>query len=148
VRKTAGFGKGFEQVMESVEIFSNTNVRTLLEHSERTPLVPLPVDTHIFDVLLALGKHRNHRVVIVDGDKMVNMITQSAMVRFLRTSLENPVLAAHANRTLHDLGLSADKPVISVPLSARAIDAFQIIHRKVIHDTSSSSLGIICSPSQ
>jgi hypothetical protein len=59
------------------------------------------------------------------------MITQSAMVRFLKSSLENPILAAHANRTLHDLGLSADKPVISVPLSARAIDAFQIIHRKV-----------------
>jgi hypothetical protein len=57
--------------MESVEIFSHTNVRTLLEHYDRAPLVPLSIDSSIFDVLLALGKYRNHRVVIVDGDRMV-----------------------------------------------------------------------------
>jgi len=90
------------------------------------------VNSTLLDVMLFLGKYKFSRAIVVDSEKMVNMITQSQIIRILKANLSNPDVAAVASQSVSSLGLAAPKEVVSVALKAKAVDAFTLIHQKQI----------------
>lgn len=81
-----------------------------------------------------LGKYHFHRVVVVDKDQIVNIITQSAVVRAMHelVSKDTGDLAAYASRSLAELGLAEKRKIWSVALNSRAVEAFNLIYQKKV----------------
>jgi len=130
-KRTAGWGRGFEEVVEQVETFAGTTVKDVVDKLNCTPFIPLSVDSSALELLLLLGKYKVHRVAVVDSRSMVNLVTQSAVVRLIRDHIaSNPVFGRHAARTLGELGLTAPKQVFTISSTASAVNAFKLLHSK------------------
>jgi len=64
-----------------------------------------------------MGKYGQHRLMVVDkaGTDMQNVITQSALVRYLSSPSFAPKLAALGDKTLEELGLGNSGKVCVAP---------------------------------
>lgn len=76
------------------------------------PFVPLDESATLLDAILILGKHGLHRLCVVQlGGDIVNVITQSAMLKALNDAM--PHMAAVAAKTLAELGLAEPREVVA-----------------------------------
>lgn len=86
----------------------------------------------LLDACKLLGTMNVHRVVVVDDDNnIVNLITQSAVVRVLAENLSKlqPVVA----KTLREIRLATPSTIVSCPANCSTIDAFEHMSK---HDVS------------
>jgi CBS domain-containing protein len=130
LKKTERWGRGFETVLEAVDQFGKHTVNDILLKHPVTAFQSVPESASLLDIIKLLGKDGFHRVVIVDSkNRMVNLVTQSAVLAFLVKTLRgNPVFDAFTQRTLSDLGLNTSHPIIGLPISNNAADAFHLIN--------------------
>jgi len=89
-------------------------VGQLAESTYWIPFIPLTPNNTMLDVMLIIGKFGVHRLPVVsdDGERIVNIITQSAVTDFL-VKHESAVKAV-TSKTLNELGLSMPSTVYSV----------------------------------
>eukprot|EP00049_Salpingoeca_infusionum_P005685 m.95247 g.95247 ORF g.95247 m.95247 type:complete len:342 (-) comp13053_c0_seq1:517-1542(-) len=96
------------------------------------PFVPLdPSNNTMLDVMLLLGKYAQHRAFVVEtaGD-ITNVITQSAVVKFLKGYVDR--MAPTMHKSLRDLNLvrPATRPVASVGDADTFWTAFKLMREK------------------
>src|SRR3989338_5515453 len=105
--------------------FNSTPIATLLNCSGANPYSPLPSDTTtIADAIAALTKSR--RLPLIDAaGKVVAIISQTNVIRFLAKH-HNLVPESIAHKSIADLN-AVTRPLLSIPDSLRAIDAFAIL---------------------
>eukprot|EP01087_Luapelamoeba_hula_P023235 TRINITY_DN8505_c0_g1_i1.p1 TRINITY_DN8505_c0_g1~~TRINITY_DN8505_c0_g1_i1.p1 ORF type:complete len:312 (-),score=67.32 TRINITY_DN8505_c0_g1_i1:126-1061(-) len=128
--ETQGEVTDFFSVLESGEKFVTQEVKTISDLSHRNPFVPVRSDANLRAVLKLFGEIGFHRLpVINDEGQVVNFLTQSAVVEYLATHL--PHLGNKADRQVAEL-LAGCKPVVSVNIESRAIDAFKLMAEKRI----------------
>ena len=100
------------------------------------PYTPIDMSKSLYDACKLMVKTSSHRCPIVDNDgKIVSVLTQSALVGFLAKNMNATSELCRAQVGELHLGT---RPVITVPKTMRAIDAF-----KVMHEHKSSGLGVI-----
>jgi len=74
----------FFSVLESGERFITQDVKTIADFSKRNPFLPVRSDASLMHVLKLFGELRIHRLPVVnEAGKVVNLITQSAIVEFI-----------------------------------------------------------------
>lgn len=92
----------------------------------RNSFVSCPPTATLFDLAKVMSQRHCHRVPIVNGSaagKCINIISQSAVVKFLSTH----VAIKQLNETLSEAGLAYKKEVISVRDDMPAADAFDVL---------------------
>mmetsp|Transcript_22614 Transcript_22614/g.52680 ORF Transcript_22614/g.52680 Transcript_22614/m.52680 type:complete len:323 (-) Transcript_22614:89-1057(-) len=122
--KQAIFERKFRETL--ADTFTTQTIDSVLKKSGRNNLVVVDKDASLREVVELLGQG-NHRIVITDGDKMINIITQSAMVRLLGAHQDK--LGELGTKTVRELGMGT-APVITVQNSDSASHAFSEIRRK------------------
>jgi len=131
MNKTVGkWGPGFEAVLETIVQFSEHVVADVIKSGPSIAFQCLPSTASVYDCLTLLGKDRFHRVVILDGAEMSNIVTQSAMARYLdNLSNTSEVVRTYLKNSLNDFHLGKIQRVISLNTTAKAVDAFNVIQR-------------------
>jgi predicted transcriptional regulator len=117
------------------ERFWSTPVSMLVNFSGSNPYEPKSVDeTTLADAVKVLARAR--RLVLVDEHcKVANVVSQSALVRYFATNL-SALPAGVGAKTLAELN-AVTKPLITVPSTVRAVDAFAVLAERHF-----SSVGI------
>jgi len=112
-------------LFEKEEAFRNKTVNDFVKHplSRRNPFHPVKTGYSLFYVMESLAReHDLHRVPIIDDDRqLMNMITQSQVVKFLYENLDK--LGAKAKKPV-SMMKDAMKDVVMVSETAPAMDAF------------------------
>jgi len=127
-------GKGeatdFFSVLESGERFVTQDVKTIADFSQRNPFLPVRSDASLMSVLKLFGELCIRRLPVVnEAGKVVNLITQSAIVEYIAQHASH--FPHKMNQTVGEL-LIGCKPVVSVNIENKAIDAFKLMaERKV-----------------
>jgi len=120
----------FFSVLESGERFVTQEVKTIADLSHRNPFIPVRNNGSLRGVLRLFGDMGFHRLPVIDeSGKVVNFLTQSAVVQYLASNLNK--LGPKVHRTVGEL-LAGCKPVVSVNIESRAIDAFTLMAEKRI----------------
>eukprot|EP00730_Choanoeca_flexa_P007932 TRINITY_DN12415_c4_g2_i17.p1 TRINITY_DN12415_c4_g2~~TRINITY_DN12415_c4_g2_i17.p1 ORF type:complete len:343 (+),score=99.98 TRINITY_DN12415_c4_g2_i17:363-1391(+) len=91
------------------------------------PFIPLAeANNTMLEVMLLLGKYAQHRAYVVEpGADISNVITQSALVKFLADNLDQ--VDVLANSRVGQLPLSKPKEVVSVSAQDTFWDAFKLM---------------------
>jgi CBS domain-containing protein len=85
-------------------------------------MIPIQKDATIADALKIFATKGVHRLPIMDNDKLIKVLTASAVVNWL-ASVD---LDRFGKRSIKDLNLGV-KEVFTVTTQTRAIDAFRLI---------------------
>jgi len=119
--------KGYAGLAEEEKKLTTTTAAEIAGISGNNPFVALDITCTLRDVMLLLGKHHLYRVAVIDGEKqeLVNLLTQSAIIKVLHDNISK--FSGLVDRTLKELGLAEPKKVLSVPIHAPAMSAFQLI---------------------
>jgi CBS-domain-containing membrane protein len=88
--------------------------------------------SNFLDVLLLLSKHGAHRVMVTrKGGDIVNIITQSAVLKYLDGIKAE--LTDIGSKQIKNTPLGETRPVYSVSIESKAVEAFQMIYEKKVH---------------
>lgn len=112
-------------------LFKNVEVRDVANLSERNPFVCLPESASLLDVIHALQREHVHRVGIKDKEgKLVNYISESTVLAYVAQKKHSELSTKHMEQlNIHNL-LPHPKLIVSVPTSAKAIEAFRLMHKE------------------
>jgi len=124
-RKSLSAFEDFYSLLSQVEKFDLEQTSCIVDLSKRNPMVPIKHDATLLECLELFAKNKVHRMPIMEGKKIINVITQSGIVNWL--SKHKSLLGASlCKKTLNDLQLGF-KPLISVKMTDMTWDAFQTI---------------------
>lgn len=122
---SVAFGNGFEAIFEQAEALSKATVSDIADLSKRNSFVPVSINASMLDIVKLLTENRVHRVCVFDDkDKLVNVITQSAVLNLL----QNHKFSGVETKTIKELKLGTS-PVFSVDITQPTIDAFRLLRR-------------------
>lgn len=93
------------------------------------PFMPLESDSSLLDAILLLGQYRLKRLPIIEDNKVVNIVSQTTVVKLLAERLGD--FGSVASKTLEELGLAEPKEVLAVRADQPVKEAFDIIRRHV-----------------
>jgi len=120
----------FFSLLESGERFVTQDIKTIADLSHRNPFVPVHDTDTLLSVLQLVGEKRLHRVPVVDSEgKVVNFLTQSALVDFLAKNKEK--LGHVVDKTVGEMLLGC-KPVVKVNINHNAVEAFKLMAEKKV----------------
>lgn len=147
-QQTKNWDRGFEAVFETVVQFTGHTVGDILNKKESTlRFAQVPQTTTMKEALDLLGPKKTHRLLVVDdNNNIVNIITQSAMLKVILERCPeadlfnvqlNQVLLTTVDPTNPDIVtktplVNTGKPLLCLKSTDKAIDAFKIIHAKRI----------------
>lgn len=104
-------------------------------------LLAVPEGATLLDVMLVLGKHGRHRIVVEDEHDITNIITQSAVLRLIHKRMAE--LGAVVKHTVAELGLARQRKIYTVSLDDEAKHAFVLIAEKVRHGSRCDLLALL-----
>jgi len=123
----------FWKLVEREEEFQQKTVNDLMRYplSRRNPFHPVKVGYSLLYAIEALAKEHNlHRIPVIDQDrKLVNLITQSQVVRFLQENMQllgskRHIMVKELHGVIHH--------VFSINIDQKAIEAFnQMVEKGV-----------------
>jgi len=128
-KKDLGDKGAFLPLIQSARKFAITPVSAILD-DDRTPFMPISTDSSLLEAMWLMNKNNHvYRLIVVDPEepKVVNILTQSHLVKLLHDNLEK--LGDIANKTIEELGLHKEKKLVSVRLTDSALDAFRLIRK-------------------
>ncbi len=131
MKTTSKWGKGFEAVLEAVVQFAEHTVEDVMKASPTVAFQPIEESASLYDTLKLLGKDRYHRAIVIDPvtERLSNIVTQSSMLNFINSNLENPAIKAFCAQTVEELGLAKPQKMVCVPITNKAVDAFYMIQK-------------------
>jgi len=113
------FGPSFLSDQEKRALLEGTQLEStgfVTNFTSRKPVILSPSDT-FSDLIKALSAE--HRVIVVDGEQIVNYITQSDLVKYLHARGN-----IFCDQTLQDMGIDQSS-VVSTKSTSRVIEAFK-----------------------
>lgn len=125
----------FYRLLEQVEKFDLERVVNVVDLSKRNPMIPLKKNAPILDAINIFAKTRVHRIPLVEGNQVVNILTQSAVIDWLAHHIKS--LEPIGHKTVKELQLGY-KEVIHVSPESRALEAF-----KMMVDHKVSSVAVV-----
>jgi len=126
-KETELLGEDFYALLEQEARFTLEFAGAIADLSRRNPFCPVQKGSSLAKALELLGKNHVHRIAIVDKQRVVAILTQSAAIAWL--SKHEDKLGEIGHRSLKTLRIGF-KPVVSIPATARAIDAFTLMHQQ------------------
>lgn len=126
---TTPFDASFLHLVTSHAFFKTRKVADVLRTFRTGPFVALAESCTVLDAALVMGKYGQHRLMVVDESSSVltNVITQSALVRFLANKELLGKMAPVVGKTLSELGLGSSGKVYSVDIDDAVVSAFTIL---------------------
>jgi len=126
----AGNVTDFFSLLESGDRFVTQDVKTVADLSHRNPFVPVHETDTLLAVVQLVGEKGLHRVPVVDSQgKVVNFLTQSAIVEFVAKNLAK--LGDVVDQSVGEMLLGC-KPVLKVNINNMAIEAFKLMAEKKV----------------
>lgn len=120
----------FFSLLESGERFVTQDIKTIADLSHRNPFLPVNETDTLLTVIKLAGEKSLHRVPVVNAEgKVVNFLTQSAIVDFLAKNVSK--LGPVVDKTVGSMLLGC-KPVVKVNINNNAIDAFRLMAEKKV----------------
>jgi hypothetical protein len=116
----------FMETIHHTDAFETKKVADILHVFKFGPFVPLLEESStLLDAALILGKHGLHRVCVVkEGGDIVNIITQSSLIRAL--AVELPAIKSVADRTLRELGMAVKPQLYAVGIDESVWSAVKV----------------------
>jgi len=124
--------KSFHALVQEAKEFETHQVKDIADANGHNPFVGLAVDASVRDAMLLLGKQHMYRIAVIDWEKkqIVNVITQSAMVKVLGDNMKH--FGEFGKKTLADVSLGGKKDVFSVGHDVLTIEAFKLMVEKKV----------------
>lgn len=120
------------QQVSAAEIFRETAVIALRDRPRWQEVVTVDNSFHtMLDVMVLLGKHNVHRVLVKSETAFTNLITQGAVMKLIAANLRQ--FGGIEKLTLKELGLAEKLPVASVSIKQTPIDAFRVMAEQQVH---------------
>ncbi|EFA76915.1 hypothetical protein PPL_09667 [Heterostelium album PN500] len=135
INHTDLLGNDYYSFLEREDLFSHTYASYVTDLSEGNPFVPVIKGASLLEAITVMSKNKLHRVPIIcndtspseTGPKIINLVTQSAILTFLAKHLDE--LGSWTDKSLAELGF-AEKPVVTINSHKRALEAFQLMTEK------------------
>jgi len=126
VKNTEKLGTDYFAFLEREEEFSGRTASDVADLSQRNKLFPVKTGENLLEAIKIMASNHLQRVPIMDnsGEKIINLLTQSAVVAYLAKHVNQ--LGPHMHKSLKELGF-LPKQVISIDYNRRAIDAFKLM---------------------
>ena len=105
--------------------FESVRVSDVMGESGRNPFHPVALDATLLDVARLMGKHNIHRVPVLDGERIVNVITQSDVVAVLDRA-RTTELAELGGLQVQEVDVGSTD-VVTVDIHAKALEAFKMM---------------------
>lgn len=120
----------FFSLLESGERFVTQDIKTIADISHRNPFIPVNESDTLLTVVKLAGEKGLHRVPVLNAEgKVVNFLTQSALVDFLAKNVSK--LGDVVDKTVGEMLLGC-KPVLKVNINSTAIEAFKLMAEKKV----------------
>jgi CBS domain-containing protein len=128
--------------LERIGMFTTTDLRDALLHATpadrlrvadvaRFNLISLEPEAELFDALLVMLRHRIHRVLVKDGDKIVGLLSQLDLMSFMSNHSHLITLQVEQATTVDELQSAALQVDDSIKLLQRGGMRIEIISRLV-----------------
>jgi len=115
--------------------FSDKTITGIIDHSLKNPICAVNKNSPLFETIGIFQKGLHRVAVTNERGEICNVLSQSDIVRFLVTKMDQ---YSHLFlKTAHELGLGKMKPQVC-QADDKAIDAF-----KKLYDTKHSALAIV-----
>jgi len=112
-------------VLTKEEDFKDRPTSDVVDLSQRNKLYPVKVGSNALDAVKLLAQHHVQRIPILDDEgKIVNLLTQSAVIEYLSKHIDQ--LTPAIEKSLKELNF-AKKQVISIDHNKPAIEAFRLM---------------------
>jgi len=122
----------FYSLLEQVERFDLTYASTIVDLSKRNQMCPVKGKTTLLEAIRVIVSSGPHRLPILStGYEIVNILSQSTIVQWLNTNINN--IGPIKDKSIRELGLGF-KTVVSVDIDDVAVNAFK---RMTEHNVSS-----------
>jgi len=126
-RKDLGGRGAFIPLLNSAKKFGNIPISNIMDE-DRTPFMPISEESSVKEAMMLMSRdYHLYRLMVVSGSKIVNILTQTDIVKLLHDNLHR--FDVMTNKTLQELGLVKDKKIISVKSSQSAVDGFKLIQQ-------------------
>jgi CBS domain-containing protein len=127
---------------ERIGMFTTTDLRDALLHPTppgqlavrdvaRFNLITLPPDAELFDALLAMLRHRVHRVLVKDGDTIVGVLSQLDLMSFMSNHSHLITLQVEQAHSVAELQVAALQVDDTIKLLQRGGMRIEIISKLV-----------------
>jgi CBS domain-containing protein len=128
--------------IERIGMFTTTDLRDALLHATppgqlavrdvaRFNLITLPPDAELFDALLAMLRHRVHRVLVKDGDTIVGVLSQLDLMSFMSNHSHLITLQVEQAHSVAELQVAALQVDDTIKLLQRGGMRIEIISKLV-----------------
>lgn len=111
------------------KIFSQEYAGKVTDLSNRNPFHPIDRDKNLKEALKIFSETKVHRLPVSKGGKVENVLTESAVLSFFESHLEQ--LGSIIHMTLKELELDK-KDVLSIKSTDKAIEAFKLMAKHKI----------------
>ncbi|KAJ4790946.1 5'-AMP-activated protein kinase subunit gamma-1 [Rhynchospora pubera] len=134
--KPASITGSFFETLTSSEFYKNTKVKDISGSFRWAPFLALQTSDSFLTMLLLLSKYNIRSLPVVDfGEgKLVNVITQSAVVHMLAECVGLDWFENWGNKSLAEVGLPSTDPLnlVKVKEDEPVLKAFQLMQKKGI----------------
>lgn len=127
-------GSEYLRFLETEQRFNQQTVGSLADITGRAPFIPVEFGSSVLEAVKIFVHNPVHRVPIVSRipqNRLLSLLTQSAVIAAIAKDPVNILGPALAKRTVGDLNLGVS-PVISVSPDTKTLDAFKILYEKRI----------------
>jgi len=126
VNNTEKLGTDYFAFLEREEEFSGRTASDVADLSQRNKLFPVKTGVNLLEAIKIMAANHLQRVPVMDasGEKIISLLTQSAVVAYLAKNLSH--LGPNMNKSLKELGF-LPKQVIAIEYNRRAVDAFKLM---------------------
>ncbi|KAK1307358.1 SNF1-related protein kinase regulatory subunit gamma-1 [Acorus calamus] len=132
----ASMGGSFFENLTSSDFYKNTKVQDISGSFRWAPFLALQTSDTFLTMLLLLSKYRMKSLPVVDlgGDKIDNVITQSAVVHMLAECVGFDWFERWGKKQLSEVGLPIMRPsqLVKVMEDEPVLQAFQLMRKKRI----------------
>jgi len=130
LKETEFIGGEAPRLVESEERFGGQKVSSVSDLSRRNPWRPVEDKMPISAAIDRMVLWKVHRIPVLDSSgELITLITQSQIVSIIHKHMKELGPITHKTVNEMELGLCMGE-IVSVPLTALAIDAFKLMHSK------------------
>jgi len=118
-------------LLEQVEMFDREHATRVVGLSSQHPMNSISSGDSVSKAIEMFGRTGVHRIPIMEGGKIKNVLTQSLLINWLQQN-KSQIPENMRKQRVSDLSVGF-KPVVSIQAEAKAIDAFRLMAKYKIH---------------
>lgn len=113
----------FASWLSESKALHHLTVKDIIDSPRWLPFVCIEQTAMLSDAMALLGREHFHRVLVAENTDVVNIVTQSSVIKFISENMDD--FASVTQKPLSELGLTDARPVVSISIDDCVVSAFR-----------------------